>query len=139
MTTEIHYEVRDMREVDWLAYPCPYVLCGIPPDVAFLPEGAGRNYEFTRVAAEALAQVHGGTVHRITTTTEPVGLRWVSDGLYAWRLFDGSGQMAALHFDEDTDDWLVLGWNHAGGVRPRFGSCAEAKVAAENAVKASWT
>jgi hypothetical protein len=95
----------------------------------------------SRTEAELAAAKRGSTVMRRLISDENVGLHWVPRYLYPDHeagLFDGDAEIGFVQWDNIgrvNYNWYVVG----DGARGTTKSLAEAKLATEEAVKASWT
>jgi len=105
MSTETYYEVRVDGDVWWRG---------------------------TRRSAEELAKQGAGRIVRVTTTREPVGLRWVGDYLY-----DGDSVVSWAHRGI-SGAWTV--WDDRVKCPREIVALTEdeARAAAEAAVRATW-
>jgi hypothetical protein len=149
MTTETHYVVRDATGNLWVEAPTSTMSEG-----QFVP-GLGiavfvsrdnidlANHYASRAEAEAVAAQNGGTVQRVTVTTEDVGLRWVQakDYRFPWEaLYDGDSVTDFIVGNHDyTGPQLYHHIGHGAGKGVRFPTPALAKAAAEAAVRETWT
>ena len=94
----------------------------------------------TRVEAEQVVANLGGTVVRVTSTTEDVGLRWSRVGKSKIsRIYDGAVHCGNVVRCDRFYEW----WVCPPPGRTRYGqgkvdTLEEAKAAAEAAVRASW-
>ena len=124
MTTEIYYEVR-------LPTPGGDRLCFADHSN---PQAPCYDRSTSRNEAENVATERNATVHRVTVTTEAVGLRW-DEVDEAPLLFDGDKPIFLIidGFGGYSYGYWQLGWSDC------FDTIDEAKAAAEAAVKATWT
>lgn len=137
MTTETHYVVRN-EDGDHLS-------TSFGGDYRWYPGAPQFAQYYSRLEAEALVAVHGGTVQRVTVTTEDVGLRWVDHQRGCpgpcrhWKLMDGDEFVGTVNTDAEGDKWYLsagmAGTHHAGP----FDTIEEAKTAGEAAVRETWT
>lgn len=91
----------------------------------------------SRSEAEAVAAEVGGTVQRVTTTVDDVGLRWARNPVAArLELFDGeTSQQATIQRSAGAWHWIVQRGMRSGACD----TLDEAKAAAEAAVREGWT
>lgn len=140
MGTTTHYVVRNAEGEHLAGW-----WCGSERRFVFDTPRHEEDEEFaSRTEAERLAAEHGGKVCRVTTVEEDVDLRWETEP----------------HWDDCGDEWLlreaklVLGrvepshdgrwcwWLNNHSTMHTAQACAtldEAKAAAEQAVKGTWS
>lgn len=149
ITADTHYVVRDATGNLWVEATTSVMVDGKlaqgEPFAAFVtPAAEIANRYASRADAEAVAAQHGGTVQRIDVQTRTIelGLRWVErpcrGQCHHWALHDGEAFECTVNTDVDGDDWYVHDWDGEQVAGP-FTTVEEAKAAAVEAVKATWT
>lgn len=160
MSTEAYYVVRK-EDGERLVYSRDHTSMDLYGHISEEPV-----YEFVRVEptdgawrfatrkeAEEVAEEYVGTVQRVTVTIEDVGLRWrdpeLVDGKQVRTLTDGPrgfGHPMAQITTSPADHKYRVSWfmgrtgnGRPDGLRGQWGDLDNAKAAAVEAVKATWT
>lgn len=148
LTAETYYVVRNANGDLWAEATTSVMIDGRlapgTPFAAFVTPAAEFNNRYaSRADAEAVAAQHGGTVQRVTVTTEDVGpLRWEERPCPTgtcghWALYDGRDFEMTVNSDGDRRKWYCHGWDGEQFAGP-FDGLEEAKAAVVEAVKATW-